>query len=99
MPIATEMRILQMYGSDAGQPPRSLYTKGLSPFCDICMYIPYHVQALYRVYIQVPHMFYNFLPSLPQIHDCTLGTQNAQCMCTSGVPIIHRVAARPIIHT
>ena len=29
-----EMRILQMYGSDAGQPPRSLYTKGLSPLCD-----------------------------------------------------------------
>ena len=24
-----------MYGSDAGQPPRSLYTKGLSPLCDI----------------------------------------------------------------
>ena len=23
-----------MYGSDAGQPPRSLYTKGLSPLCD-----------------------------------------------------------------
>ena len=27
VPIATETRILQMYGSDAGQPPRSLYTK------------------------------------------------------------------------
>ena len=25
---------MQMYGSDAGQPPRSLYTKGLSPLCD-----------------------------------------------------------------
>ena len=24
-----------MYGSDAGQPPRSLYTKGLKPLCDI----------------------------------------------------------------
>ena len=24
MPIAAEMQILQMYGSDAGQPPRSL---------------------------------------------------------------------------
>ena len=23
-----------MYGSDAGQPPRSLYTKGLKPLCD-----------------------------------------------------------------
>ena len=30
----TETWILQMYGSDAGQPPRSLYTKGLSPLCD-----------------------------------------------------------------
>ena len=27
-------RILQMYGSEAGQPPRSLYTKGLPPLCD-----------------------------------------------------------------
>ena len=34
MPIATETRNLQMYGSDAGQPPRSLYTKGLKPLCD-----------------------------------------------------------------
>ena len=34
MPIATETRIFRMYGSDAGQPPRSLYTKGLSPLCD-----------------------------------------------------------------
>ena len=25
-----------MYGSDAGQPVQSLYTKGLSPLCDIC---------------------------------------------------------------
>ena len=33
-----ETRILQMYGSDAGQPPRSLYTKGLSPLCDIYIY-------------------------------------------------------------
>ena len=34
MPIATETRILRMYGSDAGQPMPSLYTKGLSPLCD-----------------------------------------------------------------
>ena len=26
-----------IYGSDAGQPARSLYTKGLSPLCDIGM--------------------------------------------------------------
>ena len=30
--------ILQMYGSDAGQPPQSLYTKGLSPLCDLLTY-------------------------------------------------------------
>ena len=34
MPIATETWILHMYGGDAGQPPRSLYTKGLLPLCD-----------------------------------------------------------------
>ena len=34
MPIATETPIYQMYGSDAGQPAHSLYTKGLSPLYD-----------------------------------------------------------------
>ena len=28
------MQIFRMYGSDAGQPARSLYTKGLPPLCD-----------------------------------------------------------------
>ena len=32
--MATETQIFQMYGSDAGQPVPSLYTKGLSPLCD-----------------------------------------------------------------
>ena len=32
MPIATETRILQMYGNDAGQPMPSLYIKGRYPF-------------------------------------------------------------------
>ena len=44
VPIATETRIFRMYGSDAGQPPRSLYTKGLKPLCDtlyICMMGPH----------------------------------------------------------
>ena len=31
-----------MYGSDAGQPPRPLYTKGLSPLCDT-LYV--HIQV------------------------------------------------------
>ena len=34
VPIATETWIFRMYGSDAGQPVPSLYTKGLSPLCD-----------------------------------------------------------------
>ena len=37
VPIATETRIFQMYGNDAGQPVPSLYTKGLSPLCDMSL--------------------------------------------------------------
>ena len=32
--LPRKTRIFQMYGSDAGQPVPSLYTKGLSPLCD-----------------------------------------------------------------
>ena len=33
-----------MYGSDAGQPVPSLYTKGLSPLCDIYMLLNEHTK-------------------------------------------------------
>ena len=35
-----------MYGSDAGQPPRSLYTKGLSPLCDIYILYKLFVESM-----------------------------------------------------
>ena len=50
MPIATETQILQMYGSDAGQPVPSLYTKGLSPLCDTCICRPSLIAAYYHVH-------------------------------------------------
>ena len=40
-----------MYGSDAGQPPRSLYTKGLSPLCDSEPF--WHATVLYISVISV----------------------------------------------
>ena len=35
-----------MYGSDAGQPMPSLYTKGLSPLCDseLCVFVELYVE-------------------------------------------------------
>ena len=43
-----------MYGSDAGQPVPSLYTKGLSPLCDI--YIRELVDSLCRALHKRVHM-------------------------------------------
>ena len=45
-----------MYGSDAGQPARSLYTKGLPPLCDRCMVVEGsigHWEELYYIYIYI----------------------------------------------
>ena len=38
-----------MYGSDAGQPVPSLYTKGLSPLCDIIVMSLFSICQWYLV--------------------------------------------------
>ena len=45
---------LQMYGSDAGQPPPSLYTKGLKPLCDT-----------YAKMVQGSHTYWQKVPRFP----------------------------------
>ena len=52
-----------MYGSDAGQPVPSLYTKGLSPLCDFCgVFIEKYVYTKFRSYCVSDLHGYNICP-------------------------------------
>ena len=50
-----------MYGSDAGQPVPSLYTKGLSPLCDnLHLYILTNFQDVSVVSVSLIHIYEPF---------------------------------------
>ena len=77
MPIATEMQIFRMDGSDAGQPVPSLYTKGLSPLrdntyvvaCITCM-------AVYALYVCAYVLYSTCICKCVSVCTCI-----CMCMC------------------
>ena len=62
-----------MYGSDAGQPARSLYTKGLLPLCDMDFSAhARHKDLIFNIlWAHPPKISDRALHNLVNMHQCT----------------------------